>query len=254
MLNPLVTFFQKVTYAEPPHTGHLISPPKSKFTAVFLQVPLLEVQKRRTEGPFDTEFKPKARLRIFLATDAQVAKLRRPGQGRGERTQISEAASRPGGELSVSPFVLLVQEAQLFSGTNYFSPVFFGWLPHQKWSSPKRVPFFCRVAEQLDIPLGQTSKELSFGGAMFPRFCLASTQGAIERAFDLWLLCSCQVLQKKERGANPRKRKHNMCLLLPFLIESTSDASFRAMFVFVSSGWLGVSFVLFCFWSTQQHF
>ena len=26
---------------------------------------------------------------------------------------------------------------------------FFGWLPHQKWPSPKRVPFFSRVTEQL---------------------------------------------------------------------------------------------------------
>ena len=27
----------------------------------------------------------------------------------------------------------------------------FWWLPHQKWSSPKRVPLFCRVTEQLSL-------------------------------------------------------------------------------------------------------
>ena len=76
----------------------------------------------------------------------------------------------PGNERACGPLESgLTSYPQLFSGTHFCLFSLFWWLPHQKWSSPKRVPFVSRVTEQLSTPNKKAFGVAGWGGKVWKR-------------------------------------------------------------------------------------
>ena len=114
------------------------------------------------------------RKRTRSTCDFQVPAEKLSKHGPVEKMHDAKSMQRVWAAAQLAPLAPPVKRGESLLLEDHYSVVqwlpFFWWLPHYKWSSPKRVPFFSRVTEQLRLKMDPTGLSLFEGTHYFLMF------------------------------------------------------------------------------------